>query len=223
MTLGQTLLSLPIWWLNGLLSILYWLAGHLVEFIASLAALILYLGIDPAVQGRASERERRYGRGNVQTTFPAAQRLTLTTLVVWLVVSFTSEFPIPLIGAVMWWVGLAAILLVSEERFNQLWWAKAGLLTYAALVLLLRWGLAALNRTNPADWASVVGSSADAQVVLSHTRGNVALIGMLFVFVLYPLGYAGLLLNRFFRNPKPLYNTFREAGEVIQRIRTRTG
>ena len=60
-------------------------------------------------------------------------------------------------------------------------------------------------------------------MVLSHTRGNVALIGMLFVFVLYPLGYAGLLLNRFFRNPKPLYNTFREAGEVIQRIRTRTG
>ena len=67
----------------------------------------------------------------------------------------------------------------------------------------------------------IVGSSAAAQVALDSTRSNVATLGMVFVFVLYPLGYAGLLLNRFFRNPKPLYNTWMEAGDVIRRLRTR--
>lgn len=219
--LGQVLLSIPIWWLNGLLYVLYWLAGRAWELAALAAALLIAFGIDPSIQSRASDRQRRYGRGEAQTASPTAQRFTLAAAGIWLAVSLASQFPVPLIGALLWWIGLAAILLVSEERFNQLWWAKAGIVTYAALVLLLRLGLAALNQVSPADWASVVGSSADAQVVLNHTRSNVATIGMLFVFVLYPLGFAGLLLNRFFRNPKPLYNAFREAGDVLQRLRTR--
>ena len=223
MSLGQTLLALPVWWLNGLLSVLYWLGGHVFELAALLAGLAIAFGIDPAVQARASGRPRRYGRGEAQTASPTARRFTLVTLGAWLAVSFLSEFPVPLIGALLWWVGLAGILLVSEERFNQLWWAKAGILAYAALVILLRLGLAALNQASPADWAGVVGSRAGAEQVLDHTRSSVATIGMLFVFVLYPLGYAGMLLNRFLRNPKPLYNAFREAGEVLQRLRTRSG
>jgi hypothetical protein len=59
-------------------------------------------------------------------------------------------------------------------------------------------------------------------VALASTRSNVALIGMLFVFVLYPVGFAAMLLNRFIRNPKPLYNLWLEAGDVLRRLRTRT-
>lgn len=221
MSVSEVLLAIPIWWLNGLLYVVYWLAGHLAEFTAILAGLTITLGLDPTVQERAAGRPRRHGRGAAQTASPAAQTFTLGTLLVWLLVSLTSQFPVPLIGAVLWWVGLLAILAVPEERFNQLWWAKIGILAYAGLVLLLRFGLAVLNQANPADWAGVVGSRAGAQIVLASTRGNVATIGILFVLVLYPLGYTGLLLNRFLRNPKPLYNLGMEASDVLQRLRTR--
>ena len=152
---------------------------------------------------------------------PNAQYFTLATLLAWLLVSISSRFPVPLIGACLWWLGLLGILAVPEERFNQLWWAKTGILTYAGLVLALRFGLGMLSNVSPADWAAVVGSQLDAQAALSSTRGNIATIGMLFTFVLYPLGYAGLLLNRFLRNPKPLYNLGSEAGAVLQRLRIR--
>ena len=200
---------------------LYWSVEHLSELAAMLAALAILLGFDTIVQQRASERPRRHGRGSVQTGAPTARYYTLFAIAVWLLVSLSSRFPVPLIGACLWWIGALAILALPEERFNQLWWAKTGILVYAALVILLRFGLAVLGQVSPADWAAVVGSQADAQVALNSTRGNIATIGMLFVFVLYPIGYAGLLLNRFLRNPKPLYNIGLEAGQVIERLRTR--
>jgi hypothetical protein len=89
-------------------------------------------------------------------------------------------------------------------------------------VLLLHVGLQTLQGTSPADWAGVIGSSADAQTVLTNTRSNVAMIGMLFVLVLYPIGFAAMLFNRFIRNPKPLFNIWLEAGDVIKRLRTRS-
>jgi hypothetical protein len=211
-----------MWFLNGLLITAYWLADHMAEVISLLSGLVIAFGIDPVIQARASERPRRYERGGVQTSSQAATYVTLSVLSVWLIASIFSRFPIPLIGAAMWVVGLIAILAVSEERFNLLWWVKTGMLTYAILSFLLRFGLPALEITSPAAWASVVGSSADARVVLEQTRGNVAMISMLFVFVLYPVGFAAMLFNRFLRNPKPLYNFWMEAGDVLRRLRTRT-
>jgi hypothetical protein len=221
MSMADVLLSLPVWWVNGLLAVLYWSLEHLAELAALIAGVAILLGIDPVVQQRASQRPRRNERGEVLTSRLNAQYLTLASLLAWTLVSLTSRFPVPLIGACLWWVGLLAILAVPEERFNQLWWAKTGILVYAGLVLLLRFGLVVLNQVSPADWAAVVGSRLDAQTALTSTRGNIAAIGMLFVFVIYPLGYIGLLLNRFLRNPKPLYNLGLEAGDVLQRLRTR--
>jgi hypothetical protein len=221
MSIVDIILAIPIWWINGVLAMFYWLLDRLPEIAAAAAGATILLGIDPILQQRAGERPRRQGRGEAQTTGKNAQYFTLATLITWLLVSYNSRFPVPLIGACLWWVGLLAILAVPEERFNQLWWAKTGLLVYAGLALLLRYGLVMLNQVNPADWASVVGSRMDAQAILATTRGNIAMIGMLFVFVLYPLGYFSLLFNRFLRNPKPLYAIGLEAGDVIRRLRTR--
>ncbi|MBA4363869.1 MAG: hypothetical protein C0411_24515, partial [Pseudomonas sp.] len=159
--------------------------------------------------------------GEVQTSAPTAQYYTLFVMLVWLAVAGISQFPVPVIGAGMWWVGLVAIIAVSEERFNQLWWVKTGVLLYAVLVVLLRLGLLALQMTSPAAWSSVMGGSAEAQIALASTRNSVGMIGMLIIFVMYPVGYAGMLFNRYLRNPKPLYNMFTEAGDVIRNLRTR--
>jgi hypothetical protein len=221
MTFTDYLIALPMWFLNGTLATIYWLVAHLAEVVSLLAALVIAFGIDPILQARASERPRRYERGGTQTASPAATYFTLAVLSIWLTASILSRFPIPLIGAAMWVIGLIAIMAVSEERFNMLWWVKTGILTYAILSFLLRFGLPALERTSPAEWATMVGNSADAQIILQQTRGNVAMIGMLFVFVLYPVGFSAVLLNRFLRNPKPLYNFWLEAGDVLRRLRTR--
>ena len=222
MSFLDVLLALPMWLVNGTLFLVYWLADHIAEAFSLLCGLAMAFGLDPHLQERASERPRRYERGGVLTAVPAATYFTLGTLAVWLIVSITSQHPIPIIGAAMWIVGLLAILAVPEERFNQQWWVKTGILVYAVLVLLLHFGLQILQGTSPADWAGIIGSSADAQTVLANTRSNVAMIGMLFVLVLYPLGYAAMLFNRFIRNPKPLYNIWLEAGDVVRRLRTRS-
>lgn len=213
--------ALPIWLANGLLVIAYWLAEHLAELTSLAAGWVLAFGIDPLLQARASDRPRRYERGEVRTAGPSASLFSLLTLAAWLVASLLSQPPVPLLGALMWLGGLLSILAVSEERFNQAWWVKSGLCAYAALALLLRFGLPALQAASPAGWAAVVGSGADAQVVLAQTRGNVAMLGMLFVFVIYPLGFLGGLFHRLLRNPKPLYNVWLEAGQVLRRLRTR--
>jgi hypothetical protein len=161
-----------------------------------LVALVIAFGIDPYIQARGVDRPRRYGRGTVTTAPPAAAYLTLGTSAFWSLVAATSQFPIPLIGALLWVVGLLAILVISEERVNQLWWVKAGILTYCALVLALRLVLFYLQATDPAAWASFVGTSSDAQIVMVNTRHNIATLGILTAFVLYPLGFAGMLLNR---------------------------
>ena len=222
MSFPAVLEALPMWLVNGTLFLLYWLAGHIAEASSLVCGLVIAFALDPYLQARATERPRRYERGGVLTAVPAATYFTLGVLAVWVTVSITSRYPVPLIGAAMWLVGLLAILALPEERFNQQWWVKTGILVYAALVLLLHFGLQTLQGTNPSDWAGIIGSSADAQTVLANTRSNVAMIGMLFVLVIYPLGFVAMLFNRFIRNPKPLYNIWLEAGDVIRRLRTRS-
>jgi hypothetical protein len=217
----QVLLSLPIWFVNGALYVLYLIAGNLFTFYSCCLALFMAFGIDPHIHSRAVDRPRRYGRGSVSTAAPSATYLTLVTALIWTGVSITAKFPIPLIGAVLWSLAILAVLFVTEERFNMLWWAKVGILVYAALVLGLQAGLLALQKTDPVAWASLLGSSGDAQDVLATTRGNIATIGVLFEFAIYPLSYAGLLFNRVLRNPKPFFSAWTEFGDVIRRIRTR--
>jgi hypothetical protein len=75
MSIAQTFLALPIWWINGVLSMVYWSIGHLAEILAILAGAVILFGVDPIVQQRASERPRRHERGGVQTSTPNAQYL----------------------------------------------------------------------------------------------------------------------------------------------------
>ncbi len=217
----QTLTSLPLWFMNGALYILYWITGNLFTVYSFGVSLFIAFGIDPRIQSRAVDRPRRYGRGIVSTGAPSATYLTLATALIWTCVSITSKFPIPLIGAVLWTMALIAILFVTEERYNMLWWAKVGIIVYAVLVVGLRAGLLALQMTDPVAWANMLGSSGDAQDVITNTRGNIATIGFLFEFAIYPLSYSGLLFNRVLRNPKPFFSAWTEFGDVIRRIRTR--
>lgn len=221
MTFLDVVTTYALWFANGLMAVLYWIIGHFFTVLSCLVALVIAFGIDPFVQSRASDRPRRYGRGEVHTAAPVATYLTLGVAAFWGFLSSFSQFPVPLIGFVLWVIGLLAILVVSEERTNVLYWVKVGILVYGVFVLAFRGVQAYISITDPAAWATFVGTSSGASEVLIRTRQNIATIGILFLFFLYPAMYAGMLFNRAFRNPKPNFNLFREAGDVIRRIRTR--
>ena len=221
MSLSLFLLSLPIWLINGILVCLYWLRGHLPDLLSIVCALSIVWGLDPLVQRRALARPRCHERGLIHTGSPQAQYLTLATLTIWLLVSQLAHFPIPLIGGFLWLVGLVGATLVSEQSLFQLWWAKVSILIYAGLVLLMHYGADTLGAIHPSQWSQLVGSSADAQLVLERTRGSLISMGLLVLFVIYPLGHTALMLNPLLRNPKPLYATFAEAAEVIARLKVR--
>jgi hypothetical protein len=63
-------------------------------------------------------------------------------------------------------------------------------------VLLSSYDLVVENEVSPVERAAIVGSQLDARDVLITTCGNIAVIGMLCVFVIYSLGYFRLLFDR---------------------------
>ncbi len=218
MTLVETL---AVYWVNGLLALVYFTVGRLPEILSAVAAGVLGWVLLPEIEARAVARPMRYGRGEVMAARPAARTVMGIALATWMVASLVTGFPVNVIGAFMWVAANVAVLMVSEERVNVQWWAVMGILVYAVLVLLYRGGLWMLQRVDAMTWASTVGSASEAQVMLDTTRRNAAMMGMLFIFLFYPLGYLALLFNRVVRNPKPLYNVFAEAGDVLRRLRTR--
>ena len=152
---------------------------------------------------------------------PAASDFTLVVLGLWLVDLLDLHNPASILGAVMWLVGLLSILAVPEERFTSCggsrpdswstgsWYCSCGLVCRARGHQPRRSGYCHRQRRGCPGY-----DQTDPQ--------NVAMIGMLFVLVLYPVGFAAMLMNRFIRNPKPLFNIWREAGDVIRRVRTRS-
>jgi hypothetical protein len=74
---------------------------------------------------------------------------------------------------------------------------KTSQLVYIRLVLQSSYDLVVENEISPVDWPAIVGSQLDAQDVLITTCGNIAVIGMLSMFVIYPFGYFLLLFDRF--------------------------
>ena len=91
----QLLTSLPLWFINGTLYVLYWIAGNLLSAYSFGIALFIAFGIDPHIQSRAVDRPRRYGRGVVSTGAPPATYLTLVTAIIWMGVSSRLEVSHP--------------------------------------------------------------------------------------------------------------------------------
>ena len=64
-----------------------------------------------------------------------AQVMTAIVLVAWLAAQWDMGQPVPWIGAVMWAAGLTAVLALSNQRFNLLWYVKSGIALYALAVI----------------------------------------------------------------------------------------
>jgi hypothetical protein len=220
--LGALLTDLPIYLANGVLVILYWLAAHSAALVSLACALSIILLPDAQVQARAGFRPSRHEEvASIGPTPRTAQIMTGIVLASWLVAQWDMGAPVPWIGAVMWVAGLMAVLALSSQRFNLLWYVKAGIAMYALAVIGSRIYLGYTSHLTAEQWAALVGSSESAAILIASTRGNVTTILLWALWLVVPLGYFSMLVQQVFINPMSIVSPLASAQDMLRALRMR--
>ena len=212
-----------IYTLNGGLFTLYQLWWNLDKLLTLGVVLLILFYFDPQAQHKAAFTPRRYGRDGSATGQGSrtAQAMTAATALLWFIAAFATEPPIPVIGTVMWLAIVAGLLVMPQEREGILWRCKSAILIYALAAIGFRLYLWQINSLSPEDWARIVGSTGDVQAMIQQNRGMFTTIASWFLWLLAPLGYLSLLVQRFTVNPMAMVSPLRAASDVIRDIRTR--
>jgi hypothetical protein len=200
----------------------YWLAGHAALLVSLFCAVVMALLPDAEIQLRAGFRPRRGEGDSTNSQIPrTAQIMTGIVWTAWLVAQWDMGAPVPWIGAVMWASGLAAVLALAAQRFNLLWYVKAGIVLYALAVIGSRIYLSYTNHLSAEQWAALIGSSESAAVVIANTRGNVTTILLWALWLIVPLGYFSMLVQQVFINPMSIVNPLAGAQDLLRALRVR--
>jgi len=224
-TSATHLWHLVIYATNGALFSTYTLAWNVDKIVVVLSAGIVLLYFDRLAQGQAAFAPRRQGqRGGASVHIShTAQAMTLVTVAVWLAASLAAATPIPVIGAVMWGAMVLAILIMPQQRDAILWRCKTGILTYALGVLGFVMYLRVTQAMTAQEWAAMLGSTGEAQNVIANNRGLFITIGSWMLWLMAPLGYLSILIQRFTVNPLDAVAPWKTAGQIIAAARTRQG
>lgn len=217
------ILDLPIYLLNGLLWLLYALAGSLSALLSAVAAAVMAWVVDSTVQQLSSSRPLRQGRGESLPITRTAQILTVGVFLLWFGAQWGMGAPVPWIGAAMWLTGLGAALISPAQRFNLLWFVKSGVAVYALAVIGSRIYLNMTSEVSPEAWAALVGTSQNAVNIVANTRGNVTTVIVWALWLVIPLGYFSLLVQKLFQNPVSLVNPLASAADMLAMLRDRGG
>jgi hypothetical protein len=217
------ILDLPIYLLNGLLWLFYVLAGSMAALVSASAATVMALVVDRAVQQLSGARPLRQGRGETLPMTRTAQILTAGVFVLWFGAQCGMGAPVPWIGAAMWLVGLVAVLVSPAQRFNLLWFVKSGIAVYAVAVIGSRLYLNMTSDVSPEAWAGMVGTAQTAVTVVANTRGNVTTVIVWALWLVIPLGYFSMLIQKLFLNPVSLINPLSSYADMLAMLRDRAG
>jgi hypothetical protein len=223
--IGMFLIDLPVYLANGGLVIAYWLAENSAALVSLLCASLFALLPDAEIQQRAGFRPRRNDRNqagdSINRAPRTAQTMTVLVLITWLVAQSGMGAPVPWIGAAMWVAGLLSVLALAAQRFNLLWYVKAGVAIYALAVIGSRIYLSYTAHLTPEQWAALIGSSQSAATVIASTRGNVTTILLWALWLIVPLGYFSMLVQQIFINPMSIINPLAGAQDLLRALRVR--
>jgi hypothetical protein len=223
--IGILLTDLPVYLANGALVIIYWLAENSAALVSLLCAILLAFLPDAEIQQRAGFRPRRgersQGSSPINHAPRTAQTMTVLVFTTWLVAQWGMGAPVPWTGAAMWVAGLLAILALTAQRFNLLWYVKAGIAIYALAVIGSRIYLNYTAHLTPEQWAALIGSSENAASVIASTRGNVTTILLWALWLVVPLGYFSMLVQQVFINPMSVVNPLAGAQDLLRALRVR--
>jgi hypothetical protein len=217
------ILDLPIYLLNGMLWLVYALAGSLAALVSAGAATVMALVVDRAVQQLSGSRPLRQGRGESLPITRTAQILTAGVFLIWFGAQAGMGAPVPWIGAAMWLFGIGAILISPAQRYNLLWFVKSGVAVYALAVIGSRLYLNMTSEVSPEAWANMLGTAQTAVNVVANTRGNVTTVIVWALWFVIPLGYFSLLVQKLFQNPVSLVNPLSSYADMLAMLRDRGG
>jgi hypothetical protein len=110
---------------------------------------------------------------------------------------------------------------LSAQRFNLLWYVKAGIAIYALAVVGSRIYLGYTAHLTSEQWAALIGSSENAASVIASTRGNVTTILLWALWLVVPLGYFSMLVQQVFINPMSVVNPLAGAQDLLRALRVR--
>ena len=204
---------------NGLLAVFYCLWSNGPALLSLLGAAGVLLVYDRQERRVVGDRVRRYGRGERIQASRRSHGLTLVTAASWTVAALLSAPPIPLIGASMWVAFLVALRYIPQERSQLLFRQKTMILGYALIALAMQ----ALFSYSPdlSRLAAVMGSRGDAAALFSTLQDGLMPYAALVVWVMYPLGYFGMIAQRFAVNRGSLLKPGGTAEDYIRDLRTR--
>jgi hypothetical protein len=219
MDLGRFFNHTLIYLANGLLAVFYflWSQGPLLLSLA--CAAVVALVYDRQTRRVVGERARRYQRGQQVRASRRPYWETLGAVALWLPASLLSAPPIPLIGALMWLAFVIALWLIPQERESLLFRQKTMIATYALAAMIM---CAFLTYSpDPTRLAALVGGRGQAVGLFSTVRDGLTPYAALIVWVMYPLGYFGLIAQRFAVNRGSLLNPRASVEDLIRALRTR--
>jgi hypothetical protein len=213
----------PLYLVNGFLLVLYLVGGSFPAIASIISAGGIALTFDAEVQGLASNRALRPGRGEMQVGGSTSQMLTGIALVMWLAAQFGMGAPVPWIGAAMWMAGFVGISIVPTQRFAMLNMVRVGVVTYALTVGISRIYLLYAAQVTPDQWAALVGSADAAANIIASTRGNTTTIIVWALWLIVPLGFFSMLVQQVFMNPISLTAPMATPQAVMRMLRSRGG
>jgi hypothetical protein len=182
-----------IWFLNGLLAVLYTLLDN--GLILLLFFPLIWLAL----------------------TAVDEQRLWVAAMGALVVITaFVVPAPIPLILVVMSWAGAIAI---RTDHFNPIalrWRVNGSLALYALTAIGFTAYAAYASRLSLDTWSSVV-SSGEASSVISQGRSFLNTIAIWGLWIIMPVGYLAILLQDVFVHPP----TPKTPAEMIHTVRAR--
>jgi hypothetical protein len=223
--IGMLLTDLPVYLANGGLVIAYWLVENSAALISLLCAVLVALLPDAEIQQRAGFRPRRNDRNQAGSSINraprTAQTMTVLVFITWLVAQWDMGVPVPWIGAAMWVAGLISVLALASQRFNLLWYVKAGIAIYSLAVIGSRIYLNYTAHLTPEQWAALIGSSESAATMIASTRGNVTTILLWALWLVVPLGYFSMLVQQIFINPMSIVNPLAGFQDILRTLRVR--
>ena len=204
---------------NGLLAIFYFLWSNGPLLLALLCAAIVTLVFDRQSRKTAGDRVRRYGRGQRAQASYRPYWETAVAAIFWVTASLLSAPPIPLIGALMWLSFVIALRYIPQERENLLFRQKVMIAVYALIALTMR----AFFTYSPdlSRLAAVMGGQGEAADLFSTVRDGLIPYAALVVWVMYPLGYFGMIVQRFAVNRGSLLKPRGTPEDYIRDLRTR--
>lgn len=206
--------------LNGLLVVLYFVAGVLPQILATLGAAAVWL-LDRRERAIAAAAPSRPGMKAPRR--PVSHYPEFTTAVawaLWLAASRTFPSPVPWLGAAMWLVAAPAALAAGQDRMSTLHWLKRGILIYALALVGLRIALA-MSRADFLAWSAALGSPEAAARAIGYASGIISIVGVWAVWYGIPVGYVSFIVQRLLTLPADVTAPFRSAADIVRSIRYR--